>query len=214
MSTTYERLRDLVVSGSLAPGVRLGEIALAADLGVSRPTVREALRRLESHGLADSDGRSLRVAALGPAELRSALLMRAALEGLHAELAARRAAGGELAPAALRRLHDLADAADAATAAGDADRAVAENRALHQAIDRLADSPVSAAAVDRLWDRIVVATRRSLTPAGRGAAVDAEHRELLRAIEAGDAAHAAHTASLHVRATLEAAAIAGRPSSG
>ena len=206
MSTTYERLRDRVLSGELPPGARLAELGLAADLGVSRPTVREALRRLESHGLAGSDGRSLRVAGLEPGELRSALLMRGALEGLHAELAARRVAGGEVAPAALRRLHELAAAADAATAAGEHDRAVAENRAFHQAIDALAASPVSATAVDRLWDRIVVATRRSLAPAGRGAAVAAEHRELLGAIEAGDATRAAATAVLHVRATLDAVA--------
>src|SRR5688500_13252096 len=108
MSTTYERLRDRVLSGELPPGARLAELGLAADLGVSRPTVREALRRLESHGLAGSDGRSLRVAGMEPGELRSALLMRSALEGLHAELAARRVAGGEVAPAALRRLHELA----------------------------------------------------------------------------------------------------------
>jgi DNA-binding GntR family transcriptional regulator len=204
MSTTYDRLRDRVLSGELPPGARLAELGLAAELGVSRPTVREALRRLESHGLAGSDGRSLRVAGMEPGELRSALLMRASLEALHAELAARRVAGGEVAPVALRRLHELADAADAATRAGGHDRAIADNRAFHQAIDRLAASPVSANAVDRLWDRLVVATRRSLTLPGRGATVDAEHRELLRAIEAGDAAQAAHVAALHVRATLAA----------
>jgi DNA-binding GntR family transcriptional regulator len=205
-SAAYDRLRTLVLSGRLVPGARLGEVHLARELGVSRPTLREALRRLESDGLASSDGRHLRVACLDARELRSALLMRASLEGLHAELAARRTADGEIAPAQLRRVEVLADEAEQATNEGDYSRAVLSNRAFHYAIDALADSPVSAAAVDRLWDRILVSTQRSLAAPGRGDSVNREHRDLLAAIVAGDANRAAEVASAHVRATLDAAA--------
>jgi DNA-binding GntR family transcriptional regulator len=204
MSTAYATLRDRVLSGELDPGSRLGEVTLAAELGVSRPTVREALRLLESHGLAASDGRSLRVASMDLRELRSAILMRASLEGLHAELAAGRVADGEVAPAQLRRIYALADDAERATDAGDHGRAVQFNRAFHQAIDELADSPVSASAVDRLWDRILVSTERSLAPRGRGSAVNREHRALLEALAAGNPRRARAIAVRHVRATLEA----------
>jgi DNA-binding FadR family transcriptional regulator len=48
----YDQLRDLIVSGELPLGERLpGEIALARQFGVSRGTVREALRALAAHGL-------------------------------------------------------------------------------------------------------------------------------------------------------------------
>jgi DNA-binding GntR family transcriptional regulator len=205
MSTAYATLRDRVLSGELGPGSRLGEVTLASELGVSRPTVREALRRLESHGLAASDGRSLRVASMDLRELRSAILMRASLEGLHAELAARRVAAGEVAPAQLRRIYALADDAERATDAGDHRRAVQCNRALHQAIDALADSPVSASAVDGLWDRILVSTERSLAPRGRGSVVNQQHRALLEALAAGNPQRARAIVVRHVRATLEAA---------
>jgi DNA-binding GntR family transcriptional regulator len=205
MSTTYERLRSLVTSGEIGPGTRLAELPLASQLGVSRPTVREALRRLESNGLADSDGRSLRVAQMDAAELRSTLLMRSALDGLHAELAAGRVREGEVAPAELRRLRRLADDTEHATDLGDHVAAIRFNRAFHQAIDALADSPVSAAAADRLWERILVSTERSLAVPGRGDIVNREHRELLAAIVAGDAGSARELAARHVRATLEAA---------
>jgi DNA-binding GntR family transcriptional regulator len=208
MSSTYERLHALVTTGALRPGARLGDANLAVELGVSRPTVREALRRLEASGLADSDGRSLRVAQLDETGLRSALLMRASLEALHAELAAIRIAEGEVAPAELRTVDALADEAERATNLQDARAAAAANRAFHQAIDALAASPVSVAAVDRLWDQIMVATERSLASADRREAVNREHRRLTEALFAGDAATAAGLASRHVRATLEATELA------
>lgn len=54
---TYQRLRDLVLSGGLPRGTMLQERRLAEELGVSRTPVREALSRLESDGLAHRVGR-------------------------------------------------------------------------------------------------------------------------------------------------------------
>jgi DNA-binding GntR family transcriptional regulator len=203
---TYSRLHDLIVGGDLTAGAPLAELPLARRLGVSRPTIRETLRRLEAGGLAVSDGRGLRVAQLEGIALRSALLMRASLERLHAELAAERVADGQIAPAQLRALGDMADEADLLTRRHEDVRAVLANRAFHQSLDDLAASPVSAAAVDRVWDQIIVSTRRSLIAPGRRSAVDREHREIIGAVSAGEASRAGQLAAEHVRATLTAAA--------
>ena len=49
----YEALRERIRAGEFDPGARLpSEAALAADYGVSRVTVREALRLLQRDGLA------------------------------------------------------------------------------------------------------------------------------------------------------------------
>lgn len=204
VDSAYANIRALIVTGDVQPGSRLTELPLAKRLGVSRPTVREVLRRLEVAGLALSDGRGLRVAWMDDRQLRSALLMRASLEGLHAELAAERVAAGEISPAQLRRLEGTADEALRATDAGDADAAVIANRAFHQLIDEMTDSPLSSAAVDTLWDRILAATKASLEPPERRRQVSREHRDLIRAIRSGEAATAAQIASAHVRSTLDA----------
>ena len=46
----YERLRELIIDGRLAPGARIVETDVAARLGVSRTPVRGALQRLQQEG--------------------------------------------------------------------------------------------------------------------------------------------------------------------
>jgi DNA-binding GntR family transcriptional regulator len=209
IEATGERLRSMIVTGEIAPGERLAEVPLAARLGVSRPTVREALRGLEGRGLLTSDGRGLQVDRLERAELRSALLTRAALEGLDAALAAERFRDGWVPPAALGRLAALADEVDRVSRTDDVDAGQILNRNFHQAIGALADNPVGAAVLDRLWDRIIVAAGLSVLPPGRLDAVDSEHRAILRAVEAGDPDLAREAATAHVLATAQAVPVDG-----
>lgn len=59
----YERIGAAILDGTLAPGVRLRDGELAAQLGISRTPVREALQRLERFGLVEvAVGRYTRVA--------------------------------------------------------------------------------------------------------------------------------------------------------
>lgn len=48
---TESVLRDMILDGSLGPGERLNEVALASSLGISRGPLREAIQRLSSEGL-------------------------------------------------------------------------------------------------------------------------------------------------------------------
>ena len=86
-STLRERalkaLRSAIISGQYRPGDHLGEGELAAHLGVSRGTVREALRHLQQEGLVSTGNRELlRVSSLSAEEIRELFRVRAALEGL------------------------------------------------------------------------------------------------------------------------------------
>ncbi|WP_370588955.1 GntR family transcriptional regulator [Pseudonocardia sp. C8] len=78
-----DALRTAVVTGRYRPGDHLGEVELASHLGVSRGTVREALRHLQQEGLVTAGARGmLRVNRLSAGEVRDLFRVRAALEGL------------------------------------------------------------------------------------------------------------------------------------
>src|ERR687890_1383716 len=80
-----EALRAAITSGQYRPGDHLGEVELGKHLGVSRGTVREALRHLQQEGLVTAGNRGkLRVNTVSPQEVRELFRVRAALEGLAA----------------------------------------------------------------------------------------------------------------------------------
>ena len=78
-----EALRSAITSGRYRPGDHLGEVDLATHLGISRGTVREALRHLQQEGLVTAGNRGmLRVNTISPKEVRELFRVRAALESL------------------------------------------------------------------------------------------------------------------------------------
>src|SRR5919205_214385 len=82
-----EALRLAITSGQYRPGDHLGEVELAGRLGVSRGTVREALRPLQEEGLVTSGARGmLRVHTHTATEVRELFQVRAALEALAVRL--------------------------------------------------------------------------------------------------------------------------------
>ena len=77
-----EQLRAAILQGTFAPGEKLAEVELAAEFGVSRGTVREALRTLHNSGLLEGSERSsLHVRRLSPRQVIELYEVRAALEG-------------------------------------------------------------------------------------------------------------------------------------
>src|ERR1700756_4039429 len=100
-----ERIEEAIISGALEPGSRLSEQGLAAQLGVSRGPLREAIRRLEGRKLLErTPNIGVRVAALSLKDLNEILQIREALEGMAAALAAANMSDAELA--ALKKLLD------------------------------------------------------------------------------------------------------------
>jgi DNA-binding GntR family transcriptional regulator len=90
-SYAYDSLRRAIWDGQMPPGTHLNEQELVAWLDISRTPIREALRRLEAEGLVQVAPYRGAVVVIPSAEdIREEYTVRAALEGLAAELAVRR----------------------------------------------------------------------------------------------------------------------------
>ena len=203
VSGASELIRSMILRGEIPAGGRLPEAQIADRLRIGRSTLREGLRRLEGDGLlvANPSG-GMRVVRLDAEELEATLHVRAALEALSAGLAAQRVKAGDVAPAALVDLRARAEAADAAVATAAPEPAVLADRHFHRAVGALAANGPCHEALNRVWDRIVVAASASSAPPRRAARRDHEHRGLLAAIVAGAEDEASALARRHVLATL------------
>jgi DNA-binding GntR family transcriptional regulator len=200
-STLRERslvaLRSAILSGQYRPGDRLTEEELAGHLGVSRGTVREALRHLQEEGLLTPGTRGiLHVNDLTPREVRELFRVRAALEGLAVrELIAspRREAAVEALRAALERMVD--EEQDPA-ARMDADLA------FHMELCRLTGNSMLVEAWQRLEGRMRVAVLNGAALQAPMMARD-RHAPIVEAIERADAAEAVRIVEEHMAAAAE-----------
>src|SRR5580704_12408757 len=94
----FRRLSAAILAGELAPGTKISEPALAKQYGVSRGPLREALHRLQERKLITrSPNQGPRVVKPSAAVLAELFMVREALEGMAARLAATHATDAEIA---------------------------------------------------------------------------------------------------------------------
>lgn len=200
-------LREKIVSGELAGGVRLFEVSLAEKLDISRTPIREALSRLTEEGLLERlPNGGFVVRKFDYADVIDSIELRGLMEGAAARLAAERG----VEPKALEAIQETVAKLEACF--GDLEDEVdfdaySELNALfHQQLASLAGSDVIRREVERasslpfaspsafVRDKMrVSAFRRSLRSA------QAQHHELVRAIAAREGARAEFIAREHAR---------------
>jgi DNA-binding GntR family transcriptional regulator len=198
----YDRVRELIVSGRLAPGAVLPQASLAHTIGISTTPLREALRRLKQEGLVELDAhRDARVRPLDAAEARDLLELRRSLDPLAAALAAQRRTEADLADvrAALDGLEALSSSPSAAQ--------LASHHRFHAAIHRASHNALLAQTLDGLWVKSDRYRRHGLETGRSEEERDAratEHRLLFEAVRDGDAETAAELMRRHVETSLGA----------
>jgi GntR family transcriptional regulator of vanillate catabolism len=203
-----QRLRELVLSGELAGGSRIAELALVERLGVSRTPIRAALLRLAQEGLLDElPGGGYAVRTFSERDVADAIELRGTMEGLAARLAAERRAAAVL----LAEAREVLDGIDAVLAGPALDDAAFEgyvqlNARFHQLLGEMAGSPVLARELERVV-RLPFASPSGFVGVqagsheGRDMLVVAQdqHRQVLEAIEAGEGSRAESIMREHAR---------------
>jgi DNA-binding GntR family transcriptional regulator len=193
-----DQLRNAVTSGELAPGTRLIETELSAALGISRGTLREALRQLQQEGLVEAGDRGrLTVRTLSDAEILDMFAVRAALEGLAAATVSARPDNGEL----LAQLQDALDKLDAAS--GSINHMVEVDMAFH----RLLCESTGNLTLVRTWEALAGSIRMSIMFAGTDKALSnmsvPRHQQIIDAIATGDPDTARAAVDQHMREAAE-----------
>lgn len=172
-------IRDAIRQRLLAPGAPLVQSALAEALGVSKIPVREALHSLAAEGLVTFTDEGARVTLLAPDEINELWSLRALVEPALADAIVRNAGPSDLA--AIRRLVEDMDTAS------DGDEWSDLNYVFHLELYRIAALPQFASVATRVLTMIEPYSRVAVNRLEGQAAAQAEHRELLEAIERGDA---------------------------
>lgn len=188
----YETIRSLIFKNEIRPGEQLKEEELAVRCGVSRTPVRDALVRLEGEFLVEKrDNQRSFVANPTRDDIDELFALRAMLEGHAASRAAVRTS-----PALIARLRKSLQKVES-------DQSVEvflkHNANFHKIILDAAGSKRLAAMLERLISQPVVhhtAYAYSDVQIGRSIA---EHKELLQAIERGDAEWARSVMTSHIR---------------
>ena len=192
----HDRVKDAlaqaILSGRLRPGERIVEEKLAAEFGVSRNPVREAIRALAAEGLVEvNTRRGASVASLSEQEARETVEVRALLEGHNARLAARRRD-----VETLRVIEGVLDRGTAAVAGRRFGELPELNRQFHRALAAAGQNRVLGEMLDRLRARTGMLFAPE-DPARQQVFWD-EHAGILQAILEGDEDEAARRATAHV----------------
>lgn len=196
-----EKLREAIVAGVFKPGDRLVEAELCTILGVSRPSVREALRALEAERLIANIPMQGNLVPVVPWEEAEQIYhVRLLLEGEAAALCARNCDAEHI-----RQMKSALDGFAEAVEQDDRAGLVKTTGHFYEALLSGCGNQIIADLLRGLVARISFLRERSMSRTGRARYSLNEMRAILRAIEAGNGKAARSAAQTHVRRASAAA---------
>lgn len=190
---TEERIREMILDGTLPPGERLNEVSIAEVLGISRGPLREAIQRLVGEGLLTIiSHRGAFVKTFEPGEVDDLYELRTALEAHSVRLVCRKATNDELEE--LKQL--VGDASEELSQ--DPDGPYPADRDLHTRLTWMSGNDALAHATVEVQRQISLARQSSAKKPERAREALVEHEQLVAAIVARDEDRAAEILRRHL----------------
>ncbi|UCJ17527.1 GntR family transcriptional regulator [Pseudomonas sp. MM211] len=196
-----DKLRSAIMNFQLLPGDRLVERDLCDRLGVSRTSVREALRHLESEGLVEfADAKGPRVAIITLEDACDLYELRCVLEGMIVQLFTLRARAKDI-----RALERALENNRQTLEEGELPDVLESVQEFYNVLMEGSGNDIAATQLRQLQARISYLRATSVSQTNRRSTSNQEMERMVEAIKSGDPL-AAHQASVdHVRAAAKVA---------
>lgn len=186
----YAKLRDALISGQLAPGRAVSVRRLAAEFDVSAMPAREAIRRLVANGALElTPTRRVMISTMTEAKLReirtARLLLEPQLGGAVLDAIADRP---RRMSQLVKTLEDIDARMDDAIRQGDVVDYSMRNADFHFELYRSSGSVVIVRLIESLWLQYGPHMRQIVGRLGTECLADDQHKEMIAALQAKDAA--------------------------
>lgn len=196
----YQVVLDEICEGTLGPGSHLVQEQIAKRLGVSRQPIQQAMALLKADGLVrNAPGRGLVVIPLEPELMASRYQIRAALDGLAADLAAKRVReSSELCTCARRRGQAILRSGIAAVEKNAIKRMIRWDMEFHNFLYECSGNALIAPACEPHWRHLRRIMGEVLRKVATPENIWQQHQRILDAVLAGDRGRAKAVAIEHV----------------
>jgi len=188
-------IEEAILNGKYSPGESLTESRLAAELGVSRTPIREALTQLGHEGLVQLvPNKGALVMGISQKDIQDIYAIRMMIEGLAARWAVE-----NIDEAELRELQEAIDLEEFYTSKADIGRLMSLDSNFHQILYRASKSRPLQYMLHTFHHYIQRARSQSIAAPGRAEQALAEHKAILQAIRERDGDKAELITAEHIR---------------
>lgn len=195
----YEELKRQILMGKITPGMRMMEVELAEEMGVSRTPVREAIRKLEKEGLVTIEPRRGAYASdISVKDMVDVLEVREDLEGFAAFLAADR-----ITQAEVDELREITENYSEAVRNNDTEKMITFDERFHKKIVASSGNKTLIQLSETVQELALRFRYLYYDDFSRYVNMPVEHKEIIDALTSGNGDMARQSADDHVKKLKE-----------